>query len=120
VTTHTVGMGSEWVRRIEYRPTTRLDGSKTGRGVVVVHLKRGGCLEYRGVDSWRVGLMLAHGSPGRAYNLHLKGRYEYAKREPRATRPSMDMETLLRRSILVEKARSLKAGAEARRVMVSA
>lgn len=59
---------STWLSSIHYH-----------RGYLTLYLADGTALLYSNVPSHRPGLIAAHRSPGRAYNLLVKGRYPYQK-----------------------------------------
>jgi hypothetical protein len=70
---------SAWIERIEYEPLANR------RGVLTLHLWSGAALVYGetgGVPSWLPGLLHAHRSPGRAFNLLVKDQgYSYRRVE---------------------------------------
>ena len=61
---------SSWLRSATYQPLGH------GRGLLVLETHRGRLLGYGPVPSWLPGLLHAAPSPGRFYNLAIRGRFE--------------------------------------------
>lgn len=59
--------------------STWLSSALYHAGYLTLFLLDGTALLYANVPSWVVGLIAAHKSPGRAYNLLVKSKYVYQK-----------------------------------------
>lgn len=71
-------------------------------GVLTLQKRDGGTLVYSQVPSWVIGLLFAHPSAGRAYNLLVKNRYTLAASVPAPApkpEPQQDLSALLLASI---------------------
>lgn len=57
--------------------STWLSSALYHAGYLTLFLLDGTALLYANIPSWLPGLLSAHRSPGRAYNLLVKGKYTY-------------------------------------------